>query len=141
MSRELSLQEKARLGKAKYRRAKLEEEAAQTGRPVAPPGKYTSKLSAANLTDQLVAIWPTWLDQYETRYGKRTCLSTRCWRIEGDEARGPRSLGLWTPALIKLPKHAWAVGRIRRRGNSYVFEPSGGAEMRRVLGMLPDRGS
>jgi hypothetical protein len=134
----LTLAEKAELGRQKARRARVERESVADGKPVSTK-TFSTKLSAESLTNQLIAIWPKWLDWHDTRYGRKECLDCRCWRVEGDEVRGPRSLGLWNPVLVKLPKHTWHIGRIRKE-RGYFFEKASEAEWKRVLALLPERG-
>jgi hypothetical protein len=98
-------------------------------------------LSAKTLEGKLVALWPKWIDQANTKFGRKTFLSCRCWRIEGDRAVGPKEVTFWNQQLVVLPRHAWSIGRIRLRGPSYAFEPASEKETRKVKTLLPENGA
>jgi hypothetical protein len=139
MKANLSLQQKAKLGREMARRAEVERESVADGRPVSTK-TFSTKLTTANLQDQLVALWPTWLQEATSQYGSSLVLSTKVWRITEDRAIGPRTVSFWAEQLTRLSKHTWHVGRIRK-GRGYFFEKASEAERKKVLALLPERGT
>jgi hypothetical protein len=143
----LTIEQKARLGREKARRAGVEREAAASGTAVAPTTKILpgTKLSAARLTGRTIALWPKFRGRiYSGRADGAVCLGCRVWMVDQDpggfSVRGPRSLDLWQKELITLDLHTWHVGTIRKRGNAFYFEHSAVAVTKRVRALLPARG-